>query len=51
MRALFADRMRTTFVVLGSLLIAFVAWPLLRTITASSPGVLWETILDSEVSQ
>lgn len=43
--------MRTTFVVLGSLLVAFVAWPLLRTIAASSPAVLWETILDSEVSQ
>ena len=51
MRALFADRMRTTFAVLGSLLVAFVAWPLLRTIAASSPAVLWEPILDSEVSQ
>ena len=50
MRGLFADRMRTSFVVLGSLLILFVAWPLLRTITASSPAVLWETLLDEEVS-
>lgn len=49
MRALFADRMRTSFVVLGSLLILFIAWPLLRTITASSPGVLWQTLLDDEV--
>lgn len=49
MRALFADRMRISFVVLGSLLILFVAWPLLRTVTASAPAVLWETILDEEV--
>jgi len=49
MRALFANRMRATFVVLGSLLILFIAWPLLRTITASSPIILWQTLLDEEV--
>lgn len=49
MRALFADRMRVLFVVLGTLLILFVAWPLLRTVTASGPAVLWRTLLDEEV--
>jgi len=49
MRALFANRMRVSFVVLGSLLILFIAWPLLRTVTASSPAVLWQTLLDEEV--
>jgi len=49
MQALFADKMRVSFVILGSLLILFVAWPLLRTITASSPSVLWQTLLDEEV--
>jgi len=41
--------MRVSFVVLGSLLILFIAWPLLRTVTASSPVVLWQTLLDEEV--
>jgi len=50
MRALFADRMRAIFVVLGSLLVLFVAWPLLRTVTATGPAVLWQTLLDEEVS-
>jgi molybdate/tungstate transport system permease protein len=50
MKALFANRMRTSFVVLGSLLILFIVWPLLRTVTASSPAVLWQTLLDEEVS-
>ncbi|MCK4470839.1 MAG: molybdenum ABC transporter permease, partial [Anaerolineae bacterium] len=49
MKALFADKMRASFVVLGSLLILFIAWPLLRTITASSPALLWQTLLDEEV--
>lgn len=49
MRALFTNKMRTSFVVLGSLLILFIAWPLLRTVTASSPAVLWQTLLDEEV--
>lgn len=41
--------MRVSFIILGSLLILFIAWPLLRTITASSPAVLWQTLLDDEV--
>jgi molybdate/tungstate transport system permease protein len=49
MKALFADRMRALFAVLGLMLILFVALPLLRTATASSPGVLWQTLLDEEV--
>ncbi|HEY73397.1 MAG: molybdenum ABC transporter permease [Anaerolineaceae bacterium 4572_32.2] len=49
MRALFADKMRASFVILGSLLILFIAWPLLRTITASGPALLWQTLLDEEV--
>jgi molybdate/tungstate transport system permease protein len=50
MRALFANKMQASFVVLGLLLLLFVAWPLLRTVTASSPAVLWQTLLDEEVS-
>jgi len=49
MKALFAGRMRVSFAILGSLLVLFVAWPLLRTITASGPDVLWQTLLDEEV--
>jgi len=49
MRALLADKMRVLFVFLGLLLILFIAWPLLRTVTASSPVVLWQTLLDEEV--
>jgi molybdate/tungstate transport system permease protein len=49
MRALFANKMQVSFVVLGLLLILFVAWPLLRTITATGPAVLWQTLLDDEV--
>jgi len=49
MRVLFSDSMRASFVVLGSLLVLFIAWPLLRTVTASNPSVLWEAILDEEV--
>jgi len=49
MKALFSNKMRASFVVLGSLLILFIAWPLLRTVTASSPAVLWQTLLEEEV--
>jgi len=41
--------MRTLFVILGSLLVLFVVWPLLRTVTATSPAILWRTLLDEEV--
>lgn len=49
MKTLFADRMRALFVVLGLMLILFIALPLLRTATASSPSLLWQTLLDEEV--
>jgi molybdate/tungstate transport system permease protein len=49
MRGLFADRTRVLFVILGSLLVAFVVWPLMRTVVATPPQVLWTTIADSEV--
>nr|HID13331.1 ABC transporter permease subunit [Anaerolineae bacterium] len=41
--------MRALFFVLGLLLVLFVAVPLLRMVTASSPVVLWQTLLDEEV--
>jgi molybdopterin-binding protein len=49
MKAMFANRTRILFAALGSLLLLFVAWPLLRTVTASGPAVLWQTLLDEEV--
>jgi molybdenum ABC transporter ATP-binding protein len=49
MKALFANPTRTLFAILGSLLLLFVAWPLLRTVTASDPAILWQTLLDGEV--
>jgi molybdate/tungstate transport system permease protein len=49
LKHLLANRMRVLFAVLGALLVAFVAWPLLTTILASAPAVLWETLLDEEV--
>jgi molybdopterin-binding protein len=49
MKKLFANKTRTLFTVLGSLLLFFIAWPLLRTVTASGPAVLWQTLLDEEV--
>jgi len=49
MKALFANKTRVLFAILGTLLLIFVAWPLLRTITASGPAVLWQTLLDEEV--
>jgi molybdate/tungstate transport system permease protein len=49
MKALVADKMRVLFAVLGLMLILFVALPLLRTAIASSPGILWQTLLEEEV--
>ena len=50
-RKLFANRMRVLYVVLGALLIFFVTWPLLRTVTSSSPAILLETLREVEVRQ
>jgi len=51
MKALFGDRISVLFVILGSLLVIFIVWPLLRTVMATNPAVLWQTILDEEVRQ
>ncbi|MDH7486359.1 MAG: ABC transporter permease [Anaerolineae bacterium] len=49
MKTLFANRMHISFAILALLLLLFIAWPLLRTVTASGPALLWQTILDEEV--
>ncbi|NBD35179.1 MAG: ABC transporter permease subunit [Chloroflexi bacterium] len=49
MRKLFTNRMYVLFALLGALLIFFVAWPLLRTVTSSDPTIIWETLLEAEV--
>ncbi|MBS3783433.1 MAG: ABC transporter permease [Anaerolineae bacterium] len=49
MRNLFANRTLTLFAVLGALLVFFIAWPLLRTVTGSQPIIIWETLLETEV--
>lgn len=41
--------MYLTFGLLGSLLVALIAWPLLRTVLSSPPAALWQTLLDREV--
>ncbi len=41
--------MYLTFGFLGSLLVALIAWPLLRTVFSSPPALLWQTLLDQEV--
>ncbi len=37
------------FAAAGALLVAFIAWPLLRTLLASPPAVLWRTWQEGEV--
>ncbi|RLD05329.1 MAG: molybdenum ABC transporter permease [Chloroflexota bacterium] len=49
MPSLFSDKRRLAFTILGALLIFFISWPILRTLTSNSPAVLWETLLDAEV--
>ncbi|MFQ6100153.1 MAG: ABC transporter permease [Anaerolineae bacterium] len=49
MKALFTDKMHALFALLGALLVLFIAVPLLRTVAASSPALLWQTLLDEEV--
>jgi len=49
MRSLFTNRTQALFAGLGALLIFFVSWPLLRTITSSPPIIVWETLLEAEV--
>lgn len=50
MKGLFSNGMRICFVVLGALLVLFIAWPLFRTVTGSSPAALWGTLMEQEVS-
>ncbi len=49
MRVFFANRLIALFSALGALLVLFVVVPLARTVTAASPSVLWQTLLDPEV--
>jgi molybdate/tungstate transport system permease protein len=51
MKNLFANRTYALFAVLGALLVAFIAWPLLRTVSGSGMVILWETALDTEVRE
>ncbi len=46
---LFANGMHVLYLMLGALLIFFVTWPLLRTVTSSSPAILLETLQEVEV--
>jgi molybdate/tungstate transport system permease protein len=49
MKNLFANRTQLLFAALGALLIFFIAWPLLRTVTGSQPVIIWETLREAEV--
>ncbi len=49
MKNLVANRMQALFTALGGLLIFFIAWPLLRTVTGAQPGIIWETLLEGDV--
>ena len=43
------DSMSTVFIVLGTLILLFLFVPPLKTIFSSSPGTLWNTLLETEV--
>ena len=43
------DGMSTVFVVLGGLMLLFIFAPLAKTILSSSPGTLWNTLLEEDV--
>jgi molybdate/tungstate transport system permease protein len=45
----FSNRTQALFAVLGTLLVLFIAWPLLRTVTGSQPAIVWQTLLEAEV--
>lgn len=49
MKTLFANRTLALFTILGTLLVFFIAWPLLRTVTGSQPAIIWETLQEAEV--
>ena len=46
----FAGRMKLVFLFLGLLIFAFITVPILKMITASSPSILLDTLLDSQVA-
>lgn len=43
------DSMSLVFILLGALILLFIFLPLFKTLISSSPGTLWNTLLDDEV--
>ncbi len=43
------DSMTLIFIILSLLIVLFIIAPILRSVTSSSPGTLWDTLLDEEV--
>ena len=43
------DSMSIVFIVLGALILLFIFLPLFKTIFSSSPGTLWDTLLEEDV--
>lgn len=43
------DSMSVVFIVLGTLILLFIFVPLIKTIFSSSPGTLWNTLLEEDV--
>lgn len=41
----------TVFILLAVILVLFIAWPILLTLTGSPPSILWDTILDEQVQR
>jgi len=46
---LLSNRLTALFTILAALLVLFIGWPLVRTVTGSQPAVIWETLLEAEV--
>lgn len=44
------DSMTLVFIVLGALILLFILIPLIKTAVSSSPGTLWSTLLEEEVT-
>ncbi len=44
-----ADSLKLVFVILALLIVLFIAWPVIKTITSSSPTTLWDTLRESDV--
>lgn len=43
------DRMSIVFIMLGAFILLFISVPLLKTVFSSSPGTLWDTLLEEAV--